>query len=234
MRFRQRGRNEEDPEDLFQRRIHYHSFIFSDVEDGPQAVGRILRTQLVAWYREVSERTCPSIEALMTYAKHNRASLLASYLLENKVNAVLGSAPHTGAAPRVRFHPRSAKAADSILECVGDGSDEEGNKQEPEKTALAADRRRDNRGWGGNAAAGPSKARPEWPGGKTVNGYEFRRDDSRVSARPPNGECYICSSPKPVARDCSHYSTWLQALLIHVDLDPEEEEKERIVSRLLE
>jgi hypothetical protein len=99
MRFRQKGRSDEEPEDFFQRRIQYHSFIFSDVEDWPQAVSRILRTQPVAWYREVSERTCPSIEALMTYAKHNRASLLASYLMENKVNALLGSTPSEGAAP---------------------------------------------------------------------------------------------------------------------------------------
>jgi hypothetical protein len=70
----------------------------------------------VAWYREVSERTCPSIEALMTYVKHNHTSLLASYLMENKVNMLLGSAPPAGAALRMHFIPRSAQVPNTSLE----------------------------------------------------------------------------------------------------------------------
>lgn len=61
----------------------------------------------------------------MTYVKHNCASLLSSYRLENKVETTLGSASSAGAAPRVRFHPRSAKAADTVLEHLGSESEEE-------------------------------------------------------------------------------------------------------------
>lgn len=102
---------------------------------------------------------------------------------------------------------------------------------EEEKTALTADWRRDGRGHNTNDATGPSKPCPDWPGGKTVSRYEFHRNDLHVSAHPPNRECYICTSPKQVPRYCSHYSTWShlrRAMLIHVDLDPEEEEKEHL------
>ncbi|KAF7344711.1 TY3B-TY3B protein [Mycena venus] len=81
---------------------------------------------------------------------------------------------------------------------------------------------------GEGKSAAPSPKVP-WPGGKTINGYEFACDDSRVSPCPPNGECYICTSPKHLARDCSHYGRWLtlrNANLILVDLDPEEEERD--------
>ncbi|KAJ7192977.1 hypothetical protein GGX14DRAFT_577640 [Mycena pura] len=65
-----------------------------------------------------------------------------------------------------------------------------------------------------------------YPAGKTVNGYKFKRDDSKVSAKQPNGTCYICTSPKHMERDCPHFGQWdkLQnANLIEVDLDPEAE-----------
>jgi hypothetical protein len=101
-------------------------------------------------------------------------------------------------------------------------------EKEEEKTVMAEDRRRGPR-TGGSREAGPS--RPDWLGGKMVNGYSFARDDLRVSNRPPNGECYICTSPKHMAWDCTHYGRWLvlkQAMLIHVDLDSAEEEKEHL------
>ncbi|KAJ7309321.1 hypothetical protein DFH08DRAFT_974795 [Mycena albidolilacea] len=137
MHFQQKGCSKEELEDFFQRRIQYHSFVLSDVEDGPQAISHILRTRPVAWYCEVSECTCPSIEVLMTYTKHNRTSLIASYLLENKVNVLLGSTPPTDATPRMCSVPRSAKAADTILDHIDDGSeDEETGLGEEEKERL--------------------------------------------------------------------------------------------------
>jgi hypothetical protein len=101
-------------------------------------------------------------------------------------------------------------------------------EKEEEKTAMAADRHRGPR-TGGLWEAGSSH--PDWPGGKTVNGYSFAGDDSPVSNHPPNSECYICTSPKHMARDSAHYRRWLalkQAILIHVDLNPAEEEKEHL------
>ncbi|KAJ6557689.1 hypothetical protein B0H19DRAFT_1261293 [Mycena capillaripes] len=69
----------------------------------------------------------------------------------------------------------------------------------------------------------------DWPRGRTVNGYHFKRDDSKGSAVLPNGECYICTSPKHVARDCPHYGAFVsykQANYIQIDWDEEDEAKE--------
>jgi hypothetical protein len=113
-----------------------------------------------------------------------------------------------------------AEVEEETEEMPEEGEDAEG------KEAMAVDRRR-GATMGNSREAGPS--RPDWPGGKTINSYSFARDDSRVSLCPPNGECYICTSPKHVAWDCSHYGRWQtlrQAMLIHIELDPEEEEAE--------
>lgn len=50
-----------------------------------------------------------------------------------------------------------------------------------------------------------------------------------ASVRPPNGECYICTSPKHVAIDCPHRGRWLalrSVNLIHVDMDAADEANE--------
>ncbi|KAG6913620.1 hypothetical protein DXG01_005539 [Tephrocybe rancida] len=60
------------------------------------------------------------------------------------------------------------------------------------------------RGTGGSAA----KNQPPWPAGKTVNGYAFIRRDDVSSLKAPNGECYICTSPRHFTRDCPHYGKW--------------------------
>lgn len=68
-----------------------------------------------------------------------------------------------------------------------------------------------------------AKKKTEFPHGKTINGYEFRRDDSVVSAHPPNGDCYLCTSPKHVFRDCPHFgkfSILREANLVNWDMPP--------------
>ena len=68
----------------------------------------------------------------------------------------------------------------------------------------------------------------DFPHGKTMNGVSFERDDTKISPKPPHGDCYICTSPKHFHRDCPHYGKW-NALrnthLIHVDWEPTEEEE---------
>ncbi|KAG6906163.1 hypothetical protein DXG01_015525 [Tephrocybe rancida] len=44
--------------------------------------------------------------------------------------------------------------------------------------------------------------------GKTVNGYAFVWRDDVSSLKAPNGECYICTSPRHFTRDCPHYGKW--------------------------
>ena len=59
----------------------------------------------------------------------------------------------------------------------------------------------------------------------------FERDDSKVSPRLPNGDCYICTSLKHFHRDCPHFGKWntlRNAHKIHVEWEMgEEEEAER-------
>lgn len=47
--------------------------------------------------------------------------------------------------------------------------------------------------------------RRSFPHGKAINGNTFDRRDNVVSIRPLNGECFICSSPKHIFRDCPHH-----------------------------
>jgi hypothetical protein len=78
MKFRQRGHEAEDPVDFFQRRTQYHSFIFSDADDGPTAVSRLIHTQPAEWNKEVNKCVCPTIDSLMEVAQHSQASLMST------------------------------------------------------------------------------------------------------------------------------------------------------------
>jgi hypothetical protein len=89
---------------------------------------------------------------------------MSTWVLTNNVDRLLASPSATPAAPRTRFRPR-AHVADVEVE-----EETELEEKEEEKTVMAVDRRRGPR-TGGSREAGPS--RPDWPGGKTVNGYSF-------------------------------------------------------------
>jgi hypothetical protein len=64
IKFQQQGHEVEDPVDFFQRCAQYHSFIFSDADNGPTAVLRLIRTQPAEWNKEVNEQVCPTIDHL--------------------------------------------------------------------------------------------------------------------------------------------------------------------------
>jgi hypothetical protein len=217
MRFRQKGLESEDPLDFFQRRIESHLFIYNDAGDGPQAVACILRTQPAEWAKDINETSCPDVDALQNYAEHNRASLIASWLLANQVDALMvnGTSSRTNG-----FHRRRcALAADRVSGAADSESEEEEITVEDSKQAMAADQRRMT-----NRA--PTDSKPPWPKGKTINGYEFKRNDSVVSQRPPKGECYICTSPKHYAHECPHHGRWnalRDAHLIITDIDARDE-----------
>jgi hypothetical protein len=223
MRFRQKGAESEDPLDFFQRHIESHSFIYSDVGDGPQAVARILRTQPAEWAKDVNETSCPNVDALQNYGEHNRASLIASWLLANQVDSIMANGTGGATLRANGFHRRRrAMAADRSIEEEYDELVAGEDEGEDPKHAMAADQRHVN-------GRSQPNSKPPWPKGKTVNGYEFRCDDSVVSPRPPKGECYICTSPKHYAQECSHYSRWSalrSANLILADIDAGNEAQE--------
>jgi hypothetical protein len=100
MKFRQRGHEAEDPVDLFQRCALYHSFIFSDADNGPTVVSRLIRTQPAEWNKEVNEHMCATIDSLMEVAQHSQALLMSTWVLTNKVDRLLASPSATPAAPR--------------------------------------------------------------------------------------------------------------------------------------
>ncbi|KAJ7878922.1 hypothetical protein B0H13DRAFT_2346314 [Mycena leptocephala] len=166
MRFRQKGLESEDPLDFFQRRIESHSFIYNDAGDGPQAVARILRTQPAEWAKDVNETSCPDVDALQNYAEHNRASLIAAWLLANQVDALMVNG--TGSRTNGFHRRRRALAADRVAGAAESDSEAEELVDEGSKQAMAADQRR----MGGRA---PNESKPPWPKGKTINGYEFKR-----------------------------------------------------------
>jgi hypothetical protein len=89
MKFRQRGHESEDPVDFFQRRAQYHSFIFSDGDNGPTAVSRLIHTQPADWNKEINECLCPTIDSLMAVAQHSQAALMSIWLLSTKVDQLL-------------------------------------------------------------------------------------------------------------------------------------------------
>jgi hypothetical protein len=133
MKFRQQGHEVEDPVDFFQRRAQYHSFIFSDTDDGPTAVSRLIRTQPAEWNKEVNERMCPTIDSLMEVAQHSQASLMSTWVLTNKVDRLLASPSANPAAPRTRFRPR-AHVANVEVEGRGigrEGGGEDGHGSRP-------------------------------------------------------------------------------------------------------
>ena len=78
----------------------------------------------------------------------------------------------------------------------------------------------------GGCKTAPAKL--EFPHRKMVNGVMFEWDDSKVSPRLPNGECYICTSRKHFHRDCPHFGKWNTLRMIHnihVEWEPAEEEE---------
>ncbi|KAJ6557586.1 hypothetical protein B0H19DRAFT_907692, partial [Mycena capillaripes] len=226
MQFRQKGHEREEPLDFFQRRAQHHAFVFADYADDPSTVARIIRTQPPAWDKEINEIICLDIETLQNTAEHYSSSLLASWMLTEKIAQVLNaksSVPQQSTSTH-RFRPRARQANIAEIEAQGESEEEESagsgsSMAQSEKEAMAADKHPAKRG----------RPLTDWPRGRTVNGYQFTCDDSKSSAVPPNGECYICTSPKHVARDCPHYSAFVsykQANYIQIDWDEEDETRE--------
>jgi hypothetical protein len=110
MKFQQRGHESEDPVDFFQRHAQYHSFIFSDRDDGPTAVSRLIRTQPADWNKEINKCLCPTIDSSMAVAQHSQVALMSIWLLSTKVDQLLSKSSAPSAAPCAWFRPRAHAA----------------------------------------------------------------------------------------------------------------------------
>ena len=222
MTFRNKGHEQESPLEYIQRRIRHHHFLHPDKVDGAMAVARILRQQPVEWSQHLNETLCPTILATQSVAKRMKNSLLASWQQaeRNKRPALYyrNNRPHA-----VEVEPVGQEISlDSYL------SDEEG-EGEKDLNFVANSNHKTNPRAPRNGGQKVSSLK-EFPHGKTFNGVTFERDNSKVSPRLPNGDCYICTSPKHFHRDCplGKWNVLRNAHKIHVEWETgEEEEAER-------
>ncbi|KAJ7190621.1 hypothetical protein GGX14DRAFT_579700 [Mycena pura] len=151
------------------RRIKYHSFIFSDAADGPQAVVHVLRTQPAEWAKDVNEAYCPNMGTLQDLAEHSRDSLISTWVITRRIHSLTttSSRPAQTTAPaKPSFHRHHhANAADKGYEEYEDYESSEGDEEdstneeeeEEKKGAMAADTKKSKPH--GLAAPGRSRAR---------------------------------------------------------------------------
>ncbi|KAF7289454.1 Peptidase A2 domain-containing protein [Mycena chlorophos] len=175
MRFRQPGHEKETPIQFFQRRISKNSFLNPvnafNPADLALAVARVVYSQPAEWNSTINQTTCPTIAQLLDKAKNEAAALMAVWELHEDIR----KRSHNGSGSgHHRFFKRAnlgevSEDANHLHDC------EHGScVHEQAAVALAADGRR-------NAKA---SNKPDYPAGRTIDGYSYSRDDSRVSARP--------------------------------------------------
>nr|GAT42354.1 predicted protein [Mycena chlorophos] len=231
MRFRQPGHEKETPIQFFQRRISKNSFLnpvnVFNPADLALAVARVVYSQPAEWNSTINQTTCPTIAQLLDKAKNEAAALMAVWELHEDIRKRNHNGLSTG-------HRRFFKRANTgeVFEAMDHSHDCEPGSgvHEQAAVAFAADRRQ-------NAT---TTSKPDYPAGRTIDGYSYARDDSRVSARPPKrGSCFICTSPKHFMRDCPHFRHWQarrEANLLERDISPEEwnEEEREYLALLVE
>jgi len=214
MKFRQKGYEKEAPLEFIQRRIQHHRFLHANDTDGPTAVHRILRTQPTEWGTILNEYACPSLLELMSVASHMKSTLESHYVLTETLRT---PQPQRSYSSRPFARKRSAHMNEVV-----DDRESSGESESSEREAHAAQSSRTR----GKAPVTPRSSK--FPEGKTIGGYAFNRDDSVVSAKLPNGTCFICTSPKHFHRDCPHYGRFealRSANQILVELDPDLEDE---------
>ncbi|KAL1758366.1 hypothetical protein FB107DRAFT_207173, partial [Schizophyllum commune] len=220
MEFR-KGRREETPLEYLQRRIRVAYFLFPHLGDTHLFIYEILRAIPSEWRTTLSDQIQANVYELEFAANNFEKPLISLWELHNQSRSTSNSQSTTnpsGTSGGRFFHRRGARQVEieEVSDDEGEQKDpipfEEGillEEREPVKEAAAADARR------------ARKDKPDWPKGKTVNGYSFnRRDDVKSKVAPSRGDCFICTSPYHFARDCPHYRKWdalRRANLIEVD-----------------
>ena len=214
MKFRQKGHEKDAPLEFIQRRIQHHRFLHLNDADGATAVHRILRTQPTEWGTILNEYACPSLLELMSVAARMRSTLESHYVLTETLRAPQPQQSYSS-------KPFARKRSAHMNEVVDNREDsEESESSEREVHAAHSSKTR------GKTPITPRSSK--FPEGKTIGGYEFNRDDTVVSAKLPNGTCFICTSLKHFHRDCPHYGRFealRSANQILVELDPDLEDE---------
>ncbi|KAL1657472.1 hypothetical protein GGF50DRAFT_15358, partial [Schizophyllum commune] len=223
MEFR-KGHKDETPLQYLQRRIRIAYFIHSELGDTHLFVYEILRNIPSEWRATLSERIQANVYELVTAATHFEKSLISMWNIHYRSRvATAAPAPAGGTPSRSYYFKKAARQVE-----IEDITDDEGEQKESipfeagvlleerqqEKEAAAADVKRNSRA---------NSNRPDWPKGRTINGYSFaRRDDVKSAIAPQKGDCFICTSPYHFARDCPHFGRWdalRRVNLVTVDQD---------------
>ncbi|TRM66044.1 hypothetical protein BD626DRAFT_628022 [Schizophyllum amplum] len=229
MRFRQRGRERETPEQFLRRRFRYIMFLYPSDLAGATAVGRILKNAPYPWLRHLSGHASgvENVKQMLDRAYADRPILMAAW--REALNEPSFREHHHVAEPGHTFRRKFRKEGmtgevesneelRAIEEVSGefDGAEQEDEALELEAHAATsrkpeAPRKKTDSPFRANAVPATS-----WPKGRTEKGYSFARDDTIRSKRPPRDGCYICTSPLHFAKDCSHYEKW--KFLYHINL----------------
>ncbi|KAG6914428.1 hypothetical protein DXG01_000400 [Tephrocybe rancida] len=198
------------PVDYLQWRIKSHVYLYSEDEDRPVMVHCILLLIPVEWTSHLNSVDCSDILELQSKASRLGASLVslwemmeASHRKEKFKNSF-----STNNQSQARANGGFCNCSRAHTVHAVEGSDEEGEEEQEEN--LDSDEHEAHVVGGGVCGTGSSAAKncPPWPAGKTANGYTFVWRDNISSLKAPNGECYICTSPRHFARDCPHYEKW--------------------------
>lgn len=196
MKFRQdEASSREDPLDFVQRRIRHHRFLFIE-DDGPLVVQRILRMAPPEWHHILNPNALPSISLLQYATKSEREALMALWRNTQRMRQF------NAAVKNVSRRANLAQKEDSSP------SDVEEAMETDKSDTIEAEAHIACHGGSSFKSQNAHPRRNGWPKGKTINGYEFRqRDDVRSSVKP-SGDCFICTSPYHLARECPHWSRW--------------------------
>ncbi|KAL1684912.1 hypothetical protein GGG16DRAFT_67360, partial [Schizophyllum commune] len=223
MEFR-KGHKDETPLQYLQRRIRIAYFIHSDLGDTYLFVYEILRNIPSEWRATLSERIQANVYELVTAATHFEKSLISMWNIHYRSRMVsTAPAPASSNQPRQYYFKKAARQVE-----IEDVTDDEGEQKDSipfEAGVLLEERQQEKEVAAAEAKRGarPQGNRPDWPKGRTINGYSFsRRDDVKSAIAPQKGDCFICTSPYHFARDCPHFGRWdalRRVNLVTVDQD---------------
>ncbi|KAG6914050.1 hypothetical protein DXG01_002774 [Tephrocybe rancida] len=196
--------------DYLQWRIKSHVYLYLEDEDSPAMVHRVLLLIPVKWTSHLNSVDCSDILELQSKALCLGASLVSLWeMMEaSRHKEKFKNSFSTNNQSQARANGGFCNCSQAHTVHAVKGSEGEGEEEQEED--MDSDEHEAHVVGGRVRGTGSSAAKncPPWPAGKTVNGYAFVQQDDISSLKAPNGECYICTSPRHFARDCPHYRKW--------------------------
>ena len=168
------------------------------------------------WGVALNPHSSPTFFQLLNTARRYQAILESSWIVGESMRKAADENSYTGPSRRRSYNRRrNVNLTETYEEDTGLSTESEEEKEVHYSSRKSL-----------NPKRAKSNKKADFPHGKAINGYQFSRDDTVVNSHPPNGVCYICTSPKHVFRDCPHYgrfSILREAQLVDWVVDPEVE-----------